>query len=317
MAEPRRIVLTGATGFIGGHIARILLARGDELVVFSRDPEAARERVPGAATYVAWQPEETGPWASEIDGADAVIHCAAPSIFDTRYTHEYARESLDNRVRSTRGLVRAMSEARIRPGAFVNASSQGIYGFGPVTDEPVDESSPVDSGYWGQDSVPWEAAALAAEDLGVRTVLIRTGYVLGENGGGLPYHIGQALAGHGAVSAPGDAWCSWIHIADEARLFVFALDEQTASGPLDATAPNPVRNRDYAAALAKATGRPVRMQPYLLTRVFVGKVAEIVAHQKRVLPTKALDLGFQFRFPTIDEALADLVPRIADTTRAQ
>ncbi|MGD0003709.1 MAG: TIGR01777 family oxidoreductase [Anaerolineaceae bacterium] len=311
MTEKKKIILTGATGFIGGAVARELLKKDYDFVVFSRNPEEAAQKIPGALEYIAWQPQEIGPWAVAIDGAYAVIHCAAPSIFERRYTKQYAQEALTNRIISTRGLVNAMAQAKSRSGVFISSASQGIYGFNIVSDMPVDETTPIGTDYWAQDSKPWEDEALKADSLGIRTVIIRTGYVLGENGGGLPYQVRQARKGQSGISQPGNAYCSWIHILDEARLYVFALENERVRGPMNCTAPNPVTNQEYANLLGNAVGRPVRLMPYFMVRLFVGKVAEIYARQKRVIPKKALELGFSFEYNTLDKALADLVPRIS------
>jgi len=310
MTDKKKIILTGATGFIGGAVARELLKKGYDLVVFSRKPEEAAQKIPGATGYVAWRPQENGSWATALDGAYAVIHCAAPSIFERRYTKRYAQEAHASRIISTRGLVNAMAQARSKPSVFISSSSQGIYGFNIVSDKPVDENTPIGTDYWAQDSKPWEDEALKAEALGIRTVIMRTGYVLGENGGGLIYQVRQARKGQGGISQPGNAYCSWIHILDEARLFVFALENQQVRGPMNCTAPNPVTNQEYANLLGIVVGRSVRLMPYFMVRLFVGKVAEIYARQKRVIPKKALELGFSFEYDKLDQALADLVPRM-------
>src|SRR6202142_4657878 len=127
MAEKKKIILTGATGFIGSAVAGELLKKGYGLVVFSRNPEKAAQKMPGAMDYVAWQPQENGPWSAALDGAYAVIHCAAPSIFERRHTKKYAQETLANRIISTCGLVNAMAQAKSRPSVFISSASQGIY----------------------------------------------------------------------------------------------------------------------------------------------------------------------------------------------
>ncbi len=310
MPDKKKIVITGATGFIGSVVAKELLQKNYDVVVFSRNPTEAAQKIPGAIAYVAWQPQENGTWANALDGAYAVIHCAAPSIFGRRYTKQYAQDALANRIIGTRGLVKAMAQAKSKPNVFINSASQGIYGFDSVSDKPVDESTPIGTDYWAQDSKLWEDEAIKAETLGIRTVIIRTGYVLGENGGGLPYQVKQARKGQGGVSQPGNAYCSWIHILDEARLYVFALENELVWGPMTATSPNPVTNQEYADLLSTAVGKPVRLMPYFMVRLFMGKVAEIVARQKPVYPKKALELGFSFEYVTLDKALADLVPCI-------
>ena len=315
MTDKKKIILTGATGFIGGAVARELLKKGYDLVVFSRKPEEAVQKIPGAVEYVAWQPQENGPWAAAIDGAYAVIHCAAPSIFERRFTKQIGQEAQAIRIISTRGLVNAMAQAKSPPSVFISSSSQGIYGFNFVSDKQVNENTPVGTDYWAQDSKPWEDEALKAEALGIRTVIMRTGYVLGENGGGLPYQVRQARKGQSGISQPGNAYTSWIHIHDEAHLYIFALENERVRGPMNCTAPNPVTNQEYANQLGNAVGRPAKLMPYFMVRLFVGKVAEIYARQKRVIPKKALELGFSFEYATLDKALADLVPRISEVLK--
>ncbi len=311
MSNKKKIILTGATGFIGNTVARELFKRSYDVVVFSRNPVVAAQKIPGAIAYVAWQPQENGPWITALDGAYAVIHCAAPSIFGKRYTKQYARDALTNRIIGTRGLVNAMAQAKSKPSVFISSASQGIYGFDSVSHIPVDENTPIGTDFWAQDSKPWEDEAMKAEALGIRTIIIRTGYVLGENGGGLPYQVKQARKGQSGVSQPGNAHCSWIHILDEGRLYVFALENELVRGPLNGTVPNPVTNQEYADLLGTAVGRPIRLMPYFMVRLFMGKVAEIIARQKPVIPKKALEFGFSFEYATLDKALADLVPRIS------
>jgi uncharacterized protein (TIGR01777 family) len=314
----KRVVITGATGLIGGTVARMLMERGADVIVFSRDPSAARKTLPGAADYVAWQPEiptKETVWVKAIDGAYAVVHCAAPSLFGKRLSEAGVREMQHNRVTSTRGLVAAMAMVASKPAVFVSSASQGIYGFPKqITEQRMDESAPAGDDFWGQDSIPWEQAALEAKKLGVRTVVMRTGYVLDADGqGGLAQQVAQHQKGWGAAVTPVDSWVSWIHIEDEARLYVFALEDERVQGPLNGTAPEPVTQRDFANALSMAVnGKPTnRTFPGFFLQLSMGKPAEIIRYGRRVVPKKALELGFTFHCPTIDKALADLVPKIA------
>lgn len=313
----KRVVITGATGLIGGTVARMLAERGAAITVFSRDPEAARKTLPGMADYMAWQPEiptkETA-WVKAIDGAYAVVHCAAPSLFGKRVNMTEMGVLSQNRITSTRGLVVAMSMVANKPAVFVSSASQGIYGFPKqISDALVDESTPAGNDFWGQDSIPWEQAALDAEQLGVRVVVMRTGYVLAAGAeSGLASQVAQHQKGWGAAVTPVSSWASWIHIEDEARLYVFALEDARVRGPLNGTAPTPVTQHDMANALSMAVqGKPTtRTWPGLFLGFSMGKPAEIIRYGRRVVPKKALDLGFEFHYPTIDKALADLVPKI-------
>jgi uncharacterized protein (TIGR01777 family) len=307
--SPRRIVITGATGTIGTALCRRLLERGDTLVVFSRDAPAARQTVPGAAAYVTWQPAEMGPWAEQIEEADAIVYLAGGSLYQGRQTEASVRAETESRERGIRGLVHAMAQARVTPPVFVSASSVGTYGYAGVTDAAVTESSPPGADFWGQDSVPWEGAALDAGRLGVRAAVLRLGYVLDARpGGGLMRQVEQFRRGFGGPVWPGTQWVPWIHIADAVGLFLLALDDERVRGPLNATAPGAIRNRDYARSLGAIVGRPARLPtPGFALRLGLGVVAETIISGRRVVPQAALDLGYRFRFPALEDALRDLV----------
>jgi uncharacterized protein len=324
MDEPRRVVLAGATGTIGRAVARLCIEQGYALTVLSRDPDAARETTPDAAQYVRWQvepPTADMPWVRAVKGAYAVINCAGESLFERRLTHRYEDRAQFTRVHATLALVRAMQMAGAeRPAVFINSSSQGYYGFQRQrTDELVTEDTPPGSDDWAKNNVAWEAEAAPAATLGIRTVLMRTGYVLGPDAnGGLAQQIRQFRRGRGVVTTPTDAWMSWIHLEDEARLYLFALADARVAGPLNGTAPEPATKLEYAQLLGLATmGQPVtRVVPGFVLRLIMGKAADIFNRGRRVIPQKALALGFQFHYATLETALADLVPRIAGQSTA-
>jgi uncharacterized protein (TIGR01777 family) len=311
MADGKRVIVTGATGLIGNRLCRELLNRGYSLVVFSRHPEAAQAQIPGAAAYVAWQPEERGPWMEQINGAYGVVNLAGGSIytFGKRQTHESIGAETQTRIRGIRGLVNAMAQAREKPQVFVCASAVGTYGFDGFTDAEFTEASPPGSDFWGQTSLAWEAAASVAEQIGVRTVLMRFGYVLDmQPGSGLAQQAEQFRRGFGGPVRPGKQWQPWIHNADAAGLIAFALEDGRARGPLNGTAPDVVRNRDFARALAQVVGKPSRFgTPGWVLKMWLGVTAETILYGRRVVPQKALDLGYPFQFPTLESALRDLL----------
>lgn len=311
MMEAKRVIVTGATGLIGSSLCQELIRRGYAVVVFSRDPAMARTKVPGAAEYVAWQPEESGPWAASIEGAYGVVNLAGGSIYTwgKRQTRESISAETQNRVRGIRGLVRAMEDAQVKPQAFVCASSVGTYGFDGFTDAEFTEASPPGADFWGQTSLPWEEAALSAEQAGVRTIVMRFGYVLAmQPNSGLAQQAEQFRRGFGGPVRPGTQWQSWIHASDTAGLIAFALEDNRVRGPLNGTAPEPVRSRDFAQMLAQVVGKPARLAtPGFLLRMWLGKTADTIIYGRRVLPQKALDLGYQFQFATLESALRDLV----------
>jgi uncharacterized protein (TIGR01777 family) len=202
-----------------------------------------------------------------------------------------------------------MEAAAKRPSAFINTSSQGYYGFNVISDMEVDESAPLGTDHWATGNKRWEDEASRAATLGIRTANMRVGYVIGPTGG-LAAQIAQAQAGRSGISKPADAWKAWIHIDDVGGLYRFALDTEAVEGPMNVTAPNPVTNQAYADALGEALGKTLKLSPYFLARLFVGEIAEIYSRQRRVVPRKALALGYEFAYPTLREALADLVPQV-------
>ena len=312
MTENKRLVLTGATGELGTALAPALMAHGYDLVVFARDLDAAQRKLPGAAAYARWEIGLDGDWKQLLDGAYGVINCAGANMFARRYTKAYARVCAESRVLGARALVDALRAAGRRPEVFINTASQGYYGLTDFDDRPLDESAPPGLDKWGQESAPIDAEPFAAQTLGVRVVSVRAGYVLDCRGGGLPLMVAQVLKGQGAATTPVTAWRSWIHIDDLVAMYLWALADPRVNGGLNGTAPNPVTSANFANALSLAvTGQPTtRRFPGFLLRLFMGPAATVITHGKRIIPRKAQDLGFQFTFPTLEQALADLVPKI-------
>lgn len=306
MAESRRVVISGATGLIGRALCRELLARGYSLSILARSPGAARSSVPGASEYIAWQPEERGAWASTIDGAYAVVNMAGPSLAGQRWTAEYKRFVRDTRIIGTRGLVNAIAQAGARPQVFVSASAVGYYGY--RDDTPLDERSAPGGDFLAQLCQDWEREAIRAEEYGVRSVLLRTGIVLDRSEGALPQLMLPFSLFVGGPILPGTQWLSWIHWADELGIIMLALEHPEARGPINATAPEPQRNRDFARALGLAMGRPWLMPvPSFALQLMVGEFSESLTHGQRVLPRAAQALGYQFRYPKISQALGEIL----------
>jgi uncharacterized protein (TIGR01777 family) len=304
----QRVVVVGATGRIGRPLCRELIRAGHTVVVFSRDPGRARRLVPDAADYVAWSPDRlpTG-CAGHLERADAVVYLAGGPPFDGR---RHGREDVLAESRARKGalgqLVAAWGGLDRRPGALIAASSVGYYGYAGRSDTPVDETRPAGADWWGRDSAAIEEAALAAEALGVRTVLLRTGYVL--TPGSLSSQVARFGRHFGGWVGSGRGWTSWIHIADEVGIIAFALEQRDMRGPVNLTAPEPVRARDFARAL----GRTLRRRAWLavptpLVRMDAGAITDILVRGKRVIPVRGTALGYQFGFPDLDPALRDLL----------
>ncbi|MBC8159703.1 MAG: TIGR01777 family protein [Roseiflexaceae bacterium] len=303
---PKRIVVTGATGLIGRGLCAALIGRGDQVVVFSRNPGAARDKVAGAAEYVAWDAAEDGAWASALDGADAVVNLGASSLFEQRWTDAFKREIRDSRVIGTRGIVGAIGRATRKPAVLVNASAVGIYG--NRVHERLDESSSLGHDFLANVCREWEAEATKAAPLGTRVVLLRTGIVLDPGEGALKQLMLPFQFGIGGPVLPGTQWISWIHRADEVDLILQSLDDPGISGPLNATAPNPQTNAQFSRVLGVAMGRPSWIPvPGFAVRAVIGGASETVTNGQYVLPAKALAHGYRFRFENSEAALRDLL----------
>ncbi len=305
MSESKRVVVTGATGLIGKALCKKLVEKGYQVVVFSRDPAAARRSVPGTAEYLAWMPAEDGPWAKAIDGAHAVISLAGASVAGKRWSESYKREIRDTRVIGTRGLVGAMAKAGTKPRVFASGSAVGYYGF--RDDTPLDERAAPGGDFLSKVVQEWEQEALKAEAQGVRTAIVRTGIVLDRREGALPLLALPFRMFVGGPVLPGTQWFSWIHLADVVGIILLALEDERVSGPINAAAPEPQTNRDFSKTLGKVLGRPSLMPvPGFALRVIVGEFGETLTTGQRVIPRLAQELGYQFQYPTSEQALREI-----------
>jgi uncharacterized protein (TIGR01777 family) len=253
-----------------------------------------------------------GPWQDRVGECNAVVNLVGAGIFDKRWTPEYKQLIRDSRVRGTANVVDALKKSGGTGKVLVNASAIGYYG--PHGDEELDEASPPGRDFMAGVCVEWEAAAREAEAAGVRVAMIRIGIVHDSAGGALkpllvPFKLG--LGGPVGMALQPKDWgrqyWSWIHYADLIGIFLLALDNALAAGPINGTAPHSVTNKEFAKAFGKVLGRPAfAPTPALALRLLLGEVAEVITTGQRVLPRRALALGYQFQFPTIDRALADL-----------
>ncbi|MEM8530654.1 MAG: TIGR01777 family oxidoreductase [Chloroflexota bacterium] len=307
MSDQRRVVVTGATGLIGRALCKKLREHGYDVVVFSRSPDKARQAVPGATEYVAWQAAETGDWAKAIDGAYAVISLAGASIAGQRWNEAYKQELYDSRIVATRGLVKAMEQAQSKPEVFVSGSAVGYYGWSD--DTPLDEDAAPGKDFLAQLCVDWEREAAAAEQLGIRTSMIRTGIVLDKDEGALSQLLLPFKMFVGGPVLPGTQWLSWIHLVDQVGIIMLALEDERVRGAINATAPAPQTNRDFSATLANVMGRPSWLPiPGFGLQLLFGEMADaLLINGQRVLPHKADEYGYQFTYPNLEPALQEIL----------
>ncbi|MBK7977782.1 MAG: TIGR01777 family protein [Deltaproteobacteria bacterium] len=297
-----RVAITGATGFVGRALSRALDERGDEVVAFTRDPEAAADRLEPEAVAVRWDPDDVVAIASSLAGVDAVVNLAGEPVVGKRWTAAQKARIHDSRVHGTRALVQALAQAEPRPSVFVSASAIGYYG--TSGNQELDESAPSGTDFLAGVCRDWEAEALAAQDAGVRTVVIRVGVVLGADGGALPKLLLPFKLFVGGPAGDGQQWVSWIALDDLVGLVLFAIDQQRVRGVLNGTAPNPVTNRELSETIGHVLGRPSFLPaPSFGIKALLGEAATVVLDGQRVVPARALELGYGFRFVEPDAAL--------------
>ncbi|MBI5367442.1 MAG: TIGR01777 family protein [Planctomycetes bacterium] len=297
-----RVLLTGGTGFIGAPLAGRLLARGDQVTVVTRDARAAADRLPPGAV-----PAEP---PVPVEGYDAVVNLAGEPIFGRRWDLAQKDAVRLSRVGTTAALVRALAAAKDRPKVLVSASAIGYYGprEGPLADHPLDEECGPGNDFLADVCREWEAEGRRAEGLGIRTVILRIGVVVGAGGGALAQMLTPFKLFVGGPVGNGRQWLSWIHRDDLLSMITWAIDESRVRGPLNGVAPNAERNLDFSRGLARALGRPcwAPVPPFAL-RWVMGEVADVIANGQRVTPKKALELGFAFKYPGLEAALKEAV----------
>jgi len=295
------ITITGASGLIGRRLLKNLGAAGHALTVVSRH---AGTNVPPGVGVVAWDPMRGPAPEDAVRNANAVIHLAGEPVAQ-RWNEGTKRRIRESRVVGTRNLVQALANVRTTPQTLVCASAVGYYG--SRGDEELREESAPDDGYLAEVCTAWEKEAVAAEAFGMRVVRVRTGVVLDARGGALQRMLTPFRLGLGGKLGDGKQWFPWIHLADLAAMFQFAV-ETDASGPLNGAAPISVSNADFTQTLARVLRRPAIFPvPVFALKLLFGEMSEILLASQRVLPAAAEAAGFKFRFPELGGALEDLL----------
>ena len=324
-----RVLIAGGSGLIGRHLAKSLLDGGHQPVILSRNADHLR-REPSMWPFqiIAGDPSTSGPWQEQVDGCDAVVNLAGHNIFDGRWNAEIKRKIRDSRVNSAENLVAAIKQAHSRPKVYIQGSAIGFYG--PQKDQEITESSPSGTDFLAVVCRECEEVSHSLESLGVRRAMVRTGIVLAPGAGALKIMTpifklgpGAPIGSGGGNFADGKQWMSWIHIDDITGIFQLAMENEGAVGPINGTAPNPVRNAEFAKTFSdvlRTRFTPWRVfvpfgPPDSLLKLVLGQVASIITTGQRVLPATALALRYQFKYPQLVDALRAIFTRIEQPTK--
>lgn len=300
-----KIFMTGGTGFVGRYFAERFVRMDHEVTLVTRSA-AGNKRLPGGIAVVEGDPAQPGPWQERAADHDVVINLAGASIF-SRWTPEMRQAILESRVMTTRRIVEALAGSGKRT-SLINASAVGFYGT-DTGDALVDETFPSGDGFLARVAGEWEEEALNAEASGTRVVLCRLGVVLGRFGGALEKMTPAFRFGLGSTIGSGRQWFPWIHQEDLFHIVAFLMEHHELKGPVNCTAPYPVRNEELTRELAGAFNRPLIVPhvPAFLLKVLLGEFGDVFLKGQRAVPRKLLECGFHFRFPTLQEAVGDLL----------
>lgn len=301
-----RIVLTGGTGFLGQPLAAALAGDGHRVTILTRNPARASK---SPARTVGWTPDGSAAsaWAEEVDGADVVINLAGEPIGARRWLAAQKQRIRDSRVLATRSIVSAIERAARPPSLLINGSASGYYG--PLGDTVVTEDTPPGHDFLADVCVAWETEAMRAAGPKTRVALVRSGIVLGRRGGALPRMLPPFWLCIGGPVGSGRQYWPWIHLSDWLGIVRFAMSTPSVSGPLNASAPMPVTNREFARALGRVLKRPAFLPtPAFALRLLLGEMADaLLLSGQRMMPITAMRLGYAFAHEQVEDALRDIL----------
>jgi uncharacterized protein (TIGR01777 family) len=302
------VAIAGGSGFIGQHLAASLVARGDQAIVLSRDPDRARRRGRGHGRLVPWTASDPDEAAGLLDGVDAVVNVTGVPVGPRPWTPGRRRAIRESRLGPTATIVEAVRRlsSERRPTVLVNVSGSDSYQ--GLDETPATEADARATGFLADLCRDWEATARAAEASGVRVAIIRNGFVIGRDAKALQLLALPFRLHLGGRMGTGRQWMSWVHVDDVTGIMRMAIDDPRASGPINAVSPRPAREAEVAAAVGEALGRrswlPV---PALPVRLVLGEVSVLILGSVRAVPARALELGYSFRWTDLGRAMADVL----------
>jgi len=305
-----RVIITGGTGMIGGALSASLAADGHEVIVLTRSPSGVRDLPPNVRA-VGWDAMSADGWGELADGATAIVNLAGESIggehfIPDRWTAEKKHRIRQSRLDAGRAVVEAVRNAATKPQVVVQISGTDYY---PAHESGrFTESDPPGEGFLSSVVVDWEASTAPVEEYGVRRPVLRTGVVLSTKGGMLPRVLLPYRLFVGGPFGAGRQWWSWIHLEDLVRVIRFVVERPEAHGPINAVAPESAQNSTFGKTVARVLGRPHYFPlPAFAMRLALGEVASLVLEGRHVVPERLQAMGFEFRFPTLEAALRDLL----------
>lgn len=295
-----KILVTGATGLVGGTLLPLLKSNGHEVIVLTRNPETAGVRLPIDCQIIPWDPLSPINVPNLPENIDAVIHLCGEGIADGRWTLKRKQEIYDSRILSTRNLLNQF--IKVPPKIWISASAIGYYkNSSPST---LDETAPPDEGFLAKVCQDWETETFKAEGLGIRTIALRLGIILGHDGGATARLLPPFRLGFGGPLGQGNQWMSWIHVRDVAGLILTALENSAYRGPINAVSPHPASNREFTRVLAKILKRPAIFTiPAFVLKVIFGEMSQLLLASQNISAQKAIGLGYKFVYPKLKIAL--------------
>ncbi len=301
-----RVFITGGTGFIGRHLVRELVDAGHEAMILSRRPARVAETFGRGVIGLAWTDSHAQNWLDAVNGDTAIINLAGENIFG-RWTAGKMQRIKDSRVRAGHSVMQAIEQAPVKPKTLIQASAVGFYG--PRDQERMDEDQGPGQGFLSEVCREWEGSTRAAEDMGIRRVVVRTGVVLGDGGGALSQMARPFRFFLGGPMGRGGQGVSWIHMADQVGAIRFLLENANCEGVFNLAAPEPVSNARFSRTLAKVLRRPcwIRTPAFALKAMFGRMAEELLLSGQYVLPRRLEALGYRFQHPDLEEALASLL----------
>ncbi len=304
----KKIILTGATGVIGSRLCKLLISRGDKVIVLSRDVKRAKDNLRIDAEFINWN--YISPLSKEVnfDEVNAVIHLAGANLFERRWDNDYKKIILESRTLSTRILAQSINSSSVKPSVFISSSAVGYYG--NKGNEIITESSLPGNDFLSSVCKQWENESIIVESSNVRRVNIRTGIVLNSEEGALKQMLLPFKLFIGGPIGNGKQWFPWIHIEDILNIYLFALDNDNIGGPLNAASPNPVLMKNFANNIGKILKRPSFFPvPVSALKIVLGEVAGVISSSQRIIPEKLLNNRFRFKYEFLNDALEDLLKK--------